>query len=102
MGHIIESVGWSPKDGEHHTRGLLRLLVLSRMGRLGHEATVAEARKRFAQHADGSNRIPADLRSAVYNTVMANGDKDAFDKVGGELVGIIMNVCFSDGSNVPL
>ena len=30
MGHIIESVGWTAKEGEHHTRGLLRMLVISR------------------------------------------------------------------------
>ena len=30
MGHIVESVGWTAKEGEHHTRGLLRMLIISR------------------------------------------------------------------------
>ena len=67
MGHIVESVGWTAKEGEHHTRGLLRMLIISRMGQLGHPATVAEVRRRFAAHASGAEKIPADLRAPVYN-----------------------------------
>ena len=52
--------------GESHTRGLLRMLVISRMGQLGHEATVAEARKRLEAHIAKAKEIPADLRSPVY------------------------------------
>ena len=46
--------------------GLLRMLVISRMGQLGHEGTVAEARKRLAAHITKAELIPADLRSAVF------------------------------------
>ena len=77
MGHIVESVGWTAKEGEHHTRGLLRMLIISRMGQLGHPSTVAEVRRRFAAHASGAEKIPADLRAPVYNAVMANGDRGA-------------------------
>lgn len=44
------------------------------IGRNGHEATVNECRKRFQAHCDGEAEIPADLRSAVYGTVIANGN----------------------------
>ena len=81
MGHIVESVGWTAKEGEHHTRGLLRMLIISRMGQLGHPATVAEVRRRFAAHASGAEKIPADLRAPVYNAVMANGDRATFDQM---------------------
>lgn len=47
-------------------QGLLRMLVISRMGQLGHEGTVAEARKRLAAHIAKAQPIPADLRSPVY------------------------------------
>ena len=43
------------------------------LGQNGHEATVDECRKRFQAHCEGSSEIPADLRSAVYGTVIANG-----------------------------
>ena len=50
------------------------------MGQLGHAATVAEVRRRFAAHASGAEKITADLRAPVYNAVMANGDKATFDQ----------------------
>ena len=43
------------------------------LGRNGHEATVDECKKRFQAHCDGASEIPADLRGAVYGTVIANG-----------------------------
>jgi puromycin-sensitive aminopeptidase len=57
------------------------MMIISRMGQLGHEKTVAEARKRFAEHIDGSNKLEANLRAPVYNTVMANEDRATFDKM---------------------
>ena len=44
---------------------MLRDLVLTRMGRYNDEATVAEARKRFAEHVKGTKALPADLRGPV-------------------------------------
>jgi puromycin-sensitive aminopeptidase len=81
MSNIADEIGWAPKEGEHHTRGLLRMIVLARMGVFGHEATVREARKRFKEHLSGENVLPADLRSAVYATVMANGDMETYESM---------------------
>lgn len=44
---------------------MLRSLVVGRLGRAGDEAVIKEARERFAKHCDGSQVLPADLRSAV-------------------------------------
>ena len=44
---------------------MLRTLVIGRIGSVGHEPVVSEAKKRFAAHCDGSAELPADLRSAV-------------------------------------
>ena len=44
------------------------------LGRSGHEATVEECRKRFNAHCEGQTEIPADLRGAVYGTVIAHGN----------------------------
>ncbi len=81
MSGIGDRVGWKPREGEHHTEGLLRMMVISRIGQLGHEATVAEARKRFADHVAGKEEIPADLRAPVYRVVAANGGEQVFDQM---------------------
>lgn len=48
---------------------MLREVVLGRMGRSGDEATVAEARRRFEEHYNGTARLPADIRAAVRKTI---------------------------------
>ena len=62
-----------------HLDALLRGLVIGRLGTYGHEATVAEARKRFEAHCNGEATIPADLRSAVYSTVLKSGDASTLE-----------------------
>ncbi|KAL3855249.1 hypothetical protein ACJMK2_014465 [Sinanodonta woodiana] len=81
FGPIAAKVGWDALKGEGHLTAMLRDLVLTRMGRYGDEATVAEARKRFQAHCDGTMTLHADLRSPVYGTVLANGDEDTFNKM---------------------
>ncbi|XP_020615246.1 puromycin-sensitive aminopeptidase-like [Orbicella faveolata] len=71
---IASQVGWDPKEGEGHLDALLRGLVLGCMGHSGDPATIAEARKRFDAHCKGETIISADLRSAVYRTVLKHGD----------------------------
>ena len=44
---------------------MLRDLALTKLGRNGDEATVAEARKRFDAHVAGTSALPADLKSPV-------------------------------------
>ena len=62
-----------------HLDELLRGLVLGCMGHGGDPATIAEARKRFDAHCKGETTIPADLRSAVYSTVLKHGDDVILD-----------------------
>ena len=54
MGNIVTSVGWAPKPNEHHTKGLLRMLVISKVGQLGHPKIVKEAREKFQSHIQGT------------------------------------------------
>eukprot|EP00795_Rhopilema_esculentum_P013378 gene13378-4237_t len=71
---INGTVGWEKQPGEGHLTALLRSMVIGMLGRNGHEPTVNECRKRFEEHCAGTNEIPADLRGAVYGTVIANGN----------------------------
>lgn len=48
-----------------HLTAMLRDLVLTKMGRNGDEATVAEAQRRFEEHVSGTKPLPADLRTPV-------------------------------------
>ena len=63
-----------------HLDALLRGLALSVMGR-SDTPTLAEARERFDSHCKGESTIPADLRSAVYSTVMKHGDASTLEAI---------------------
>ena len=56
-------------------------MIIGRLGKYGHPATVAEAQKRFEAHCKGESTIPADLRSAVYSTVLRHGDGNTLESV---------------------
>ena len=55
--------------------------MLGCMGRSGDQATLTEARMRFEAHCKGESTIPADLRSAVYSTVLKHGDDNTLESV---------------------
>ncbi|KAF6299265.1 aminopeptidase puromycin sensitive [Rhinolophus ferrumequinum] len=76
---IGERLGWDPKPGEGHLDALLRGLVLGKLGKAGHKATLEEARRRFKDHVEGKQTLSADLRSPVYLTVLKHGDGTTLD-----------------------
>ncbi|XP_041329803.1 puromycin-sensitive aminopeptidase [Pyrgilauda ruficollis] len=62
-----------------HLDALLRGLVLGKLGKAGHKATLEEARRRFKEHVEGKHVLSADLRSPVYVTVLKHGDSSTLD-----------------------
>jgi len=44
LSNILQTVGWEKNPEESHVQGLLRSLIITKMGVLGHEETLAEAR----------------------------------------------------------
>nr|KAF6296479.1 aminopeptidase puromycin sensitive [Myotis myotis] len=62
-----------------HLDALLRGLVLGKLGKAGHKATLEEARRRFKDHVEGKQILSADLRSPVYLTVLKHGDGTTLD-----------------------
>uniref|UniRef100_A0A8B9NU40 Aminopeptidase n=1 Tax=Apteryx owenii TaxID=8824 RepID=A0A8B9NU40_APTOW len=76
---IGERLGWDPKPGEGHLDALLRGLVLGKLGKAGHKATLEEARRRFKDHVEGKHILSADLRSPVYVTILKHGDSTTLD-----------------------
>uniref|UniRef100_A0A1Q3EWT3 Aminopeptidase n=1 Tax=Culex tarsalis TaxID=7177 RepID=A0A1Q3EWT3_CULTA len=78
---VAEKLGWTVKPDENHLDTLLRPLILSRLVSFRCSETLAEARKRFHEHAKGTCVLPADLRSTCYKAVLQNGDQATFDEM---------------------
>jgi len=76
---IFSKLTWSAQPGEKHTDAMTRALVLSGLVTFNDEKIVEEARQRFRRHLSGSEMIPADLRSAIYNSVAKFGDDSEFE-----------------------
>jgi len=54
---------------------MCRGTILRTLGINGDAATIDEAKKRFAAHLSGEASIPADLRTAVYASVLSEADE---------------------------
>ncbi|XP_017474998.1 PREDICTED: puromycin-sensitive aminopeptidase-like isoform X1 [Rhagoletis zephyria] len=78
---VAERLGWDVQEGENHLDTLLRSLVLSRLVSFRCKDIIAEAQKRFREHADGTNPIPADLRSTCYKAVLQDGNEKIFNEM---------------------
>lgn len=77
---ISAKLGWDAHEGESPLDTMLRGLVLKYLGLCGDEATITEARQRFAKHCSG-HQLPADLRSSVYSTVLRHGGQAEYDQL---------------------
>ncbi|CAK8674637.1 unnamed protein product [Clavelina lepadiformis] len=77
--NTANNLGWDPKEGEGHLDGMLRSLVIDRMGQCGCDNTVAESNKRLATHLNKSCMLNADLRSPVYGIVLSHGGRKDFE-----------------------
>ncbi len=76
---LAQKLGWTKKEGEHHTDALLRSLAIDRAGQTGDKKIIAEARKKFAQIKKGSHVSP-DLRGAIYSIVATWGGPKEYDE----------------------
>lgn len=70
---IAKKIGWQSKNGEKHTQGLLRGIVLERLGSFGDMETIKKAQSLFG------GKLNPDLKSVVYNLVSGNGGQKEFD-----------------------
>jgi len=76
---ISAKLGWDPIEGESSLQAMCRATILRTLGVNGDPDTIAEARKRFEAHLAGK-QIPADLRSAVYASVLYEADESVLNK----------------------
>jgi len=89
---VAKSLGWDPKPDEGHTVGMLRPLVLRRLGLCGDEATTIIARTKFRAFVDEGQDMTPDLRSMVFGLVALNDG----EKAQKELIKIFENSDFSE------
>lgn len=73
----FHKLGWNKIKNENHTDALLRSLVISRLGKSGHEEIILEAKKQFKKMTTGSH-IDPDIRSAIYGVVATYGDMQEY------------------------
>ena len=81
VGEAASRLGWEVSAGESHLDAMLRGLLLGTLGRQGCPDTTAEARRRLEAHEKGDAALPADLRSAVYSTVLRNGSATELERL---------------------
>ncbi|MBI4035953.1 M1 family metallopeptidase [Candidatus Daviesbacteria bacterium] len=71
---IASKMGWQKKEKERHTDGLLRGMVLYKLGSFGDRETIKKAQDLLKK-----GNIDPDLRGVVYNLVAENGGTGEFD-----------------------
>ncbi len=59
---------------------MCRGTILRTLGINGDAKTIEEAKKRFAAHISGEESIQADLRTAVYDSVLSEADETLLEK----------------------
>ncbi len=66
---IAGKMGWEKKKGEKHTDGLLRGMVLNKLGGFGDKETIQKAKQLFKN----GGKVDPDLKGVIYNLVAENG-----------------------------
>ncbi len=75
----FEQLGWDSRDGDSATTKQLRGNLVGILGRLGDQAVIAEARRRFAAFQADPASLPADQRRTVLGIVARSADAATWD-----------------------
>jgi aminopeptidase N len=77
---VLAKIGWRPASGESPRVGLLRLSLISALGRFDDPAVVAEAKRRFLAADKDPQAMPGDIRSALQSVALSHADQPLFDE----------------------
>lgn len=77
---ILAKIGWRPASGETPRVGLLRLSLISALGRFDDRAVVAQSKRRFLAGDTDPQAMPADIRSALQSVALSHADQALFDE----------------------
>ena len=78
---VLARIGWSAARGEAAPLANLRESLIYALGRLGDEAVIAEARRRYAASASDQDAMPPALRRAILGVVASHADAAAWDQL---------------------
>ncbi|KAF9908820.1 hypothetical protein BX616_011368 [Lobosporangium transversale] len=82
--NMVNKLGWEFPEGEDYLTSRLRNVILRTAGRAGHEATVAEAKRRFAIFVSDPSQdsiLHPSVRQTVFEIVLSNGGEQEFRHV---------------------
>jgi len=80
-----EKIGWEFPEGEDWLTSQSRKLLLSMAANSGHEATLAEGKKKFQAWKNGDeSAIHPNLRGPIFNMCVANGGQEEYSAVKAE------------------
>jgi len=77
---VLAKIGWRPASGESPRVGLLRLSLISALGRFDDPTVVAEAKRRFLAADKDPQAMPGDIRSALQSVALSHADQPLFDE----------------------
>ncbi|KAG0365379.1 hypothetical protein BGZ54_006572 [Gamsiella multidivaricata] len=78
---MVSKLGWEFPEGEDYLTSRLRNVILRSAGRAGHEATVAEAKRRFALFVSGpahDSILHPSIRQTAFEIVLSQGGEEEF------------------------
>ncbi|KAG0220143.1 peptidase family M1-domain-containing protein [Mortierella sp. GBAus27b] len=81
---MVKKVGWEFPEGEDYLTSRLRNVILRAAGRAGHEATVAEAQRRFAIFSSDSSQesiLHPSIRQTAFEIVLSRGGEEELQAV---------------------
>ena len=76
---VMAQVGWNAQDGEPTSRAILRANLIATLSHLGDQATIAEARRRYAAMASDPAAVPGPLRKTILAVVAEHADGATWD-----------------------
>ncbi|MFC5478983.1 M1 family metallopeptidase [Massilia suwonensis] len=71
---VMAQIGWTAKADEPTSHANLRTQLISTLSDLGDEATIAEARRRYALSASDPAAVPGPLRKTILSVVAEHAD----------------------------
>lgn len=78
----VQKIGWEFAAHEDYLTGQLRALLIGSAGANGHEAVIAEAKKRFAAFSKGDNSaIHPNLRTAIFQIAIREGGEAEYEVI---------------------
>ncbi|KAF9910537.1 hypothetical protein EC991_006355 [Linnemannia zychae] len=81
---MVAKLGWEFPEGEDYLTSRLRNVILRSAGRAGHEATVAEAKRRFALFVSDpahDSILHPSIRQTAFEIVLSQGGEEEFRNV---------------------